>query len=128
MLLKQMAGGFFLDERLERRVKGEQSVANLLARFVAPPLTERNGKASFRRAQNLWRQIRRDEIAQYSLALFAVYLPAARELCAKLDKFMVEKWRTHLEAACHAGDVELGQQRIRQWLGIVPVKNSVECV
>src|SRR5438552_12884419 len=40
---------------------------------------------------------------------------------------MIEKWRTHFEAACHAGDVELGQQRKRQRLGVVPVKNSVEC-
>src|SRR6516225_7426474 len=95
---------------------------------VAPPLTEWNGKASLRRAQHVRRQIRRDKVAQYSLACFAVYLPAARELCAKLDKFMVEKWRTHLQAACHAGDVELGQQRIRKWLGVVPMKNSVECV
>src|SRR5439155_16575428 len=118
MLIEQMSGSFFLDERLERRVKGEEPVANLLARFVAPPLAEWNGKAPFRRAQHLWRQIRRDKVAQYSFALFAVYLPAARELCAKLDKFMVEKRRTHLEAACHAGDVEFGQQRIRQWLGI----------
>jgi hypothetical protein len=108
MLIKQMSGGFFLDERSKRRVNGEEPVANLLPRFVAPPLTERNGKASFRRAQHLWRQIQRDKVAQYSLALFAVYLPAARELCAKLDKFMVEKWRSHLEAARHAGDVELG--------------------
>ena len=128
MLIKQMSGRFFLDERLERRVKGEEPAANLLPRFVAPPLTKRHGKASFRRAQHFWRQIRRDEVAQYSLALFAVYLPAARELCAKLDKFMVEKWRTHFKAACHAGNVELGQQRIRQWLGVVPMKNSVECV
>src|SRR6266568_4270667 len=39
---------------------------------------------------------------------------------------MVEKWRTHFKAACHACDVEFGQQRIRQWLGVVPMKNSVE--
>src|ERR1700758_4972849 len=39
---------------------------------------------------------------------------------------MIEKWRTHLEAACHAGDIEFGQQRIRQRLGVVPMKNSVE--
>src|SRR5262249_34058373 len=110
MLIKQMSRGSFLDERLERRVKREESVANLLPRLVAPPLTERNGKAPFRRAQHFWRQVRRDKIAQYSFAFFAVHLPATRELCAKLDKFMVEKRRTHLEAACHACDVELGQQ------------------
>ena len=128
MLIKQMSRGFFLDERLERRVKREESVANLLPRFVAPPLPKRNGKAPFRRAEHFWRQIRRDKAAQYSLASFAVYLPLTRQFCAKLDKFMAEKWRTHLEAACHTGNVELGQQRIRQWFGVIPVKNSIERV
>jgi len=78
MLIKQMSGGFFLDKRLERRVKGEEPVANLLPCFIAPPLRKRHGKAPFRRAQHLWRQIQRDKVPQYSLALFSVYLPAAR--------------------------------------------------
>src|SRR5437764_14824813 len=94
MLIKQMSGGFFLDERLERRVKGKESVPNLLPRFIAPPLSKRHGKASFRRAQHLRRQICRDKVAQYPFALFSVYLPAAGELLAKPDHFMVEEWRT----------------------------------
>ena len=108
MLIEQMSGCFFIDEGLERWVKWAESVANLLPCFVAPPLSEWYRKAALRRAQDRRRQIRRDKVAQYALARFSVYLPAAWELCAKLDKFMVEKWRTHLQAARHAGNVKLG--------------------
>jgi hypothetical protein len=50
MLIKQMSRGFFLDERLKRRVKGKESIANLFPSLVAPPLTKRHRKAPFRRA------------------------------------------------------------------------------
>src|SRR5437899_4422953 len=88
MLLKQMCGGFFLDERLERRVKGEQPVANLLPRSVAPPLTKRHGKAPFRRAQHLWRQIQRDKVTNIRLP----FLPFSFQRRGSLAQSSTNSW------------------------------------
>jgi hypothetical protein len=39
---------------------------------------------------------------------------------------VVEEWRTHFKTTRHAGDVQLREERVGQWIGVVPVQDALE--
>ena len=58
-------------------------------------------------------QILRDQFSQQQFSRVRIRVPFVRKLRAKLDQFVIEKWRTHLETSRHARDVEFGEERVR---------------
>ena len=128
MFLEQLRGETLLQEtavalgcsgRMPSRICWRASCAT-----IAP--AARRSRVSAR--AKLRREIVRHDVAQDLFPVVGVAFPFVRQARAEFHQLMIEKRRTHFQAARHAGDIEFGQERIWERLGVVPMQNCAPAV